>query len=155
VKRLSEILATCFYIGYVPVMPATFGAAFGVILYWTLMPEQPWVELAVTVAVIALAVVVSGKAEEKYGHDGRPIVIDEVAGMFVSLCLLPRSAFPTTTFTFLVAFCLFRVFDISKPFPARRAQNLPGGWGVVMDDVFAGIYTNLAMRVILMASSSG
>ncbi len=154
-NKISEILATCFYIGYAPLIPATFGAAFGTILYWWLMPEIAWVEVTVTVLLIALAIVTSGRAEKRYGHDGRPIVIDEVAGIFVSLCLLPRSAFPTTTFVFLVAFGLFRVFDILKPFPVKSAQGLPGGWGVVMDDVFAGIYTNLAMRVVLAMSAGG
>ena len=143
-KKIAEVIATAFYVGYAPVVPATFGAALGAVVFWFLMPRSIATQSLVTVAVIFLAIVTSGKAEEKYGTDGRRIVIDEVAGMFVSLCFLPRSL-PV----FLAAFVVFRVFDILKPFPANRLQRLPGGWGVVADDVFAGIYTNVLMRILL------
>lgn len=93
---------------------------------------------------MAVAVITSGKAEERYGKDARCIVIDEVAGMFISLCFLPRSAL-----VFLLAFVGFRIFDVLKPFPAGRLQRLPGGWGVVADDVFAGIYTNIVIRILV------
>jgi len=143
-KKIAETIATAFYIGYVPVIPATFGAAFGVLLFWFLMPASSGREAAVTAALIVLAIITSGKAEERYGKDARCIVVDEVAGMFVSLCFLPRSPL-----VFVVAFLGFRIFDVLKPFPAGRIQKLRGGWGVVMDDVFAGIYTNIVMRLIL------
>ena len=143
-KKIAEVIATAFYVGYAPVVPATFRAALGAVVFWLLMPRSIATQSLVTVAVIFLAIVTSGKAEEKYGTDGRRIVIDEVAGMFVSLCFLPRSL-PV----FLAAFVVFRVLDVLKPFPANRLQGLPGGWGVVADDVFAGIYTNVLMRILL------
>jgi phosphatidylglycerophosphatase A len=143
-KRIAEVVATAFYVGYSPVVPATFGAGFGAIVYWFLMPQSTATESLVTVGVIILAIITSGKAEEKYGKDGRRIVIDEVAGMFVSLCFLPKRI-PV----FLAAFVAFRVFDVLKPFPANRLQKLPGGWGVVADDVFAGIYTNFLIQILL------
>ena len=154
-KKLSEIVATCFYIGHVPIVPATFGAAFGAIIFALVMPDRASVQLVVTLAVIALAVFTSGKAEERYGHDGRPIVIDEVAGMFVSLCFLPKGGSLSPVSLFAGAFILFRVFDIVKPYPARSLQEVRGGWGVVMDDVAAGVYANICMRVaILLAGGS-
>lgn len=143
-KKIAEVIASVFYIGYAPVVPATFGAGFGAIAYWFLMPQSTATESLVTVGVIILAIITSGKAEEKYGKDGRRIVIDEVAGMFVSLCFFPKRAL-----VFLAAFVVFRVFDVLKPFPANRLQKLPGGWGVVADDVFAGIYTNVLIRILL------
>jgi phosphatidylglycerophosphatase A len=143
-KKIAELVATGFYLGYSPVVPATVGAAFGSIVYWFLMPRSTTTESLVTAGVIILAIMTSGKAEERFGKDGRRIVIDEVAGMFVSLCFLPKRAL-----VFLVAFVIFRVFDVLKPFPANRLEKLPGGWGVVADDVFAGIYTNVLIRILL------
>ncbi|KPJ59446.1 MAG: hypothetical protein AMJ46_11015 [Latescibacteria bacterium DG_63] len=144
-KKISEVLATVFYVGYVPFVPATFGAGVGALVYWFIMPESGVVELVVTVVLISLAVLTSGVAEARYGRDGRQIVIDEVAGMFVSLLLLPR-----TSVVVLAAFVAFRVFDILKPFPAGRLQKLPGGCGVVADDIFAGIYANIFVRILLL-----
>jgi phosphatidylglycerophosphatase A len=147
-KKLAEVIATAFYVGYAPIVPATFGAALGALAYWFLMPPSRGIAVIVTAALILLAIVTSGKAEEKYGKDGRRIVIDEVAGMFVSLCFIPKS-WPF----FLASFLVFRVFDVLKPFPAGRSQRLPGGWGVTADDVFAGIYTNVLIRICLAARS--
>ena len=75
------------------------------------------------------------RAEKTLGHDASPIVIDEVLGQMITLWFVPRS-WPWV----LAAFFLFRLFDIWKPLGAREAQNLPGGWGIVADDVLAGIY---------------
>lgn len=76
--------------------------------------------------------------------DPREVVIDEVMGMVVTLAFLPLN--PKTIG---IGFLLFRIFDIIKPFPVRRSEKLPGGWGIVMDDVIAGIYANVGLRLIL------
>ena len=149
-KRFSEIVATCFYVGYAPVVPATFGAAVGAVVFWLLMPDVAWVQAVVTLALMALAIYTSGIAEKRYGHDARPIVIDEVAGMFVSLCFLPTAGGRLPFSILLGAFILFRVFDIAKPYPARSFQEFRGGWGITMDDVAAGVYANLCMRVAML-----
>lgn len=154
-KRLSEVIATCFYAGHAPVVPATFGAAVGAVLFWLFMPDVAWVQAVVTLALIGLAVYTSGIAEQRYGHDGRPIVIDEVAGMFVSLCFLPMDGAVSPFSLILGAFLLFRVFDIVKPYPARSFQELRGGWGVTMDDVAAGVYANVCMRVAILLAGGG
>jgi len=153
-KKMAEIIATAFYVGHAPVVPATFGAAFGMTIYWFLMPQSAAAEALVTIGVIILAIITAGKAEEKYGKDGRRIVVDEVAGMFVSLCFLFPEGTAKNFWVFLVAFAAFRVFDVVKPFPAHRLQRLPGGWGVVADDVFAGIYTNVLMRIVLASGGT-
>ena len=82
------------------------------------------------------------KAENQ--HDPAHVVIDEVMGVAVSLAFVPW-----TLYTIAAGFVLFRVFDITKPFPARRSEKLPGGWGIVMDDVVAGIYANIVLRFLL------
>jgi phosphatidylglycerophosphatase A len=94
--------------------------------------------------VTAAGIWASGRAERAMGaKDPGVIVIDEVAGMLLSVLLLPR-----TIPVLLAAFVLFRVFDVWKPFPARTSQHLPGGWGVMVDDLVAGAY---ALVVLLLA----
>lgn len=154
-KRLCEVVASCFYIGHLPIVPATFGAAFGAVVYALVMPDRASVQLVVTIALIAVAVFTSGRAEERYGRDGRSIVVDEVAGMFVSLCFVPAQGFRSSATVIVGAFVLFRVFDIVKPFPAKSLQELRGGWGVVMDDVAAGVYANVCMRIALLVTGGG
>jgi phosphatidylglycerophosphatase A len=97
-----------------------------------------------TVAVAVIGVPVSTRAEKWFGHDGSPIVIDEALGMLITLFMLPKSIA-----IYAVGFLLFRVFDIVKPFPAGRAQALPGGWGVMMDDVLAAIYAHICLRILI------
>jgi phosphatidylglycerophosphatase A len=98
------------------------------------------------------AIVVAGAwsariTEEALGvEDPGPVVIDEVVGMFVSLLWLPA-----TWPVILAAFLAFRVFDIVKPWPAGRLEHVPGGWGVMADDVMAGVYANLAVQILIWA----
>jgi phosphatidylglycerophosphatase A len=137
-------IATCFWIGYFPVAPATACSLVVTLVVWLTggleSTHYYWFVPLITIIAIPVASV----AERMYGHDGREIVVDEVAGQMIALLFLPPSAT-----TFVLGFFLFRLFDILKPFPAGRAQRLPSGLGVVMDDVFAGIYANLALRLIL------
>jgi len=100
------------------------------------------VDLPVTAVTILIGIWAADLAEREWGHDARRIVIDEGAGMAVTLCLQPPGVWPA-----VLAFFAFRFFDVLKPFPARRAEGLPGGLGVVADDVFAGVYANLAVRI--------
>ncbi len=97
-------------------------------------------------AFAGFAVWISGEAEKVFNKkDSRLIVIDEMAGFLVTLFLIPWSAK-----TVVIGFLLFRLMDIAKPFPIRRIEsNLRGGWGVVGDDVLAGIYANAALRVVM------
>jgi len=151
---LVRFLATGGYLGYSPVAPGTAGSLGCAVLVWLFVPEVThWssplaIGLAVlsTLAFIALAMWAADHAERQLGHDASLIVIDEYAGYVVSILLLPKSLFVLGA-----AFLLFRVLDIFKPFPARRTEALPGGVGIVMDDVVAGIYTNILLRVMLMA----
>jgi phosphatidylglycerophosphatase A len=142
--------ATLFLVGEAaPFAPATF-ASFLVmpLLYW--FPAwSVWIQAAIAMAVVWLGVLVSTRAETYYGHDARPIVIDEVAGMIVTFLLVPWPAAVSDRWLLLLAgFVLFRIFDVAKPFPAGRAQNLPRGTGVMMDDVIAGVYANAGLRVL-------
>lgn len=133
--------------GYAPIASGTAGAAVGLLLYGVLvgvLGASNWVLLAATIAVTALGIWAAGRAEELFGKDddGR-ITIDEVAGMWVSLLWLPAQLEVA-----LVAFFVFRFFDITKPPPCRAAERAGGGLGVMLDDVIAGVYANLVGQVL-------
>ncbi len=95
-----------------------------------------------TLVTTAVSVWSAGLAERTFGHDSRKIVIDEWAGMFISLLFLP-----VRLDVFVAAFVFFRFYDVIKPYPADRCERLPGGWGVTFDDVFAAVYANLTCQL--------
>jgi len=150
-RNLVLFIATGAGTGHAPVAPGTFGSALGVALWWLAVVEAglSWgVFLAGTLAITAIGIWAAGRAEKLYGkHDDSRITIDEVAGQLVALAFLPLA--PGREL--LVgggAFLLFRLFDIWKPQPARRFERLPGGLGVVADDLMAGVYANLCGQLL-------
>jgi len=166
IRRAAVLVAIGFGIGRFPVAPATAAsfavtallAAAAALSPGLLMPAP----LAVLILVLLpLAIWTSGEAEHELGTDAKPIVVDEVVGMLVSVWGIDRlggfgaldGMSPVPWHFLLAAFLLFRLFDILKPFPIRRSQKLPGGWGVVVDDLLAGIATNLALRLLIWAGA--
>jgi phosphatidylglycerophosphatase A len=139
-------LATGFYIGNIPFAPGTFGAILGLPLCFLLGLLKLPLALVCTMLFILIAIWISHIAEKRLKKkDPGCIVIDEIAGMAVTLIGLP---FNLTTG--LSGFIIFRILDISKPYPIRALEkHLPGGLGVVADDVIAGIMANLILRVII------
>jgi len=135
-KFLIKALASGFGAGLSPVAPGTAGSALAVGIALCLRPWwNPQLALALTLVVSLAGVYCAGRAEEYWGHDSHKIVIDEVAGMFLALALTRLSWTGVAA-----AFFLFRLLDIVKPPPARQAERLPGGWGVMADDLVAGAY---------------
>jgi phosphatidylglycerophosphatase A len=143
-KRLIQFIATGAYTGYSPIAPGTAGSALAW-LFWFFIPASSWVWMAVAVVFYLIGVYCATRTEKTHGHDASIITVDEVVGMWISVLFLPSGLNPIWR---VLPFFLFRLFDIIKPFPANRAEKLPGGWGVMTDDVFAGIYANLAFRII-------
>ena len=122
--------------GYSPVAPGTAGSLVAAIALWFIPFTRLWF-LAVLAVITLLGIWAAHRVEAVTGRkDPGLIVIDEVAGMMVSVMFLPR-----TLAVFGSAFLLFRLFDIWKPFPARESQALRGGFGVMVDDLIAGAYT--------------
>lgn len=145
-SSIIKILATGFGAGLSPVAPGTAGTLVGVIICLLCYPLVWPLRLVFVVAITALSIYVAGQAEILFGKtDDQRIVIDEIAGLQVTM--LPVAV---TGLHLCIAFVLFRLFDIWKPFPLDRLQNLPGGWGVVADDLGAGIYAGGIMLIFTL-----
>jgi phosphatidylglycerophosphatase A len=144
-----RLAATFFLVGEVaPFAPATFASLLMLPFVHAFWATHEWIQAAITLVVIWIAVLVSTRAEIVYGHDAKAIVIDEVAGMLVTFLFIPGIEDPKARLIALLSgFLLFRIFDVVKPFPAGRAQEWPGGLGVVFDDVLAGVYANVLLRI--------
>lgn len=144
VNKISELLATFFYVGYLPVAPGSIATILGGLLAYALMPNTA-LYLAVTVIITAAGFFVSGKAEKVIGKkDPGSIVIDEVSGVMIAFLLLP----PTLP-VFWIVFFLFRAFDMFKIYPGNKFEGFGGSAGIMLDDIIAGFYTNIVMHLAL------
>jgi phosphatidylglycerophosphatase A len=137
VNALAKFLATSGGAGYVPKMPGHCGTAVGILIAWATWDLPLWQFGIVTLLITAVGIWAAGVADKAWGtHDNQMIVIDETAGVLVTLLPVARHGWPALA----CAFVLFRFFDIVKPPPVRWIdEQLPGGWGVVLDDVGAGV----------------
>ena len=144
--RLAFAIATVFKAGYIPIAPGTVGSIIGLLVFWLIKDYASFtIEMFVAVALFFAGVWASTIVEQVLErHDPGVVIVDEVVGMLVALMLLP----PTITVMFL-AFLLFRVFDIIKPYPARWCEQLSRGWGIMTDDIVAGLYVNVLIHIIL------
>ena len=146
-SRVSLAVATALGVGYVPFAPGTFGSLAGLAVFVAVRAAgqalgAPWLDLVAIVVVFVAGAWAATAAESHFGHiDPGPVVIDEVLGMLVTLACIPVSVTGA-----LVGFVLFRVFDVIKPPPCNRLEALPGGWGVMSDDLMAAIYAWLCVQ---------
>jgi phosphatidylglycerophosphatase A len=152
VHRLGVFIATCGYIGYVPIAPGTFGSAVGLGVFAAVQSTaSTGIELAAIGVVLALGIWSGTVAEHHFGGiDPGPVVIDEVFGMLITLAFLDVNATGA-----IVGFFVFRALDVVKPWPSAGFEKLPGGLGVMADDGMAAIYGNLVMRGLIWAAPAG
>ena len=142
---LARAIATVFGSGRFPFAPGTFASFLAVLVYKYLLSGLSGPARAGTLAAIFFAGLwASGAHSAALGlKDPRPVVIDEVCGQWISLLFVPPA------WGYLAGgFLLFRVFDVLKPFPIRRLESLPGGWGIMADDVLAGMFSALILQGI-------
>lgn len=147
--ELNTFIATFFGIGFLPKMPGTWGSLAALGLYLMLpaalfMGKTLLLSIPLLIVLCLVSVYFSGKAEKYLGHDSPHIVIDEVCGYFVAVMFLPHN-----WLIGVYAFVFFRVFDIAKPYPIGKSQNIPRGWGVVIDDVLAGVLANILTQILI------
>ncbi|MSO45639.1 MAG: phosphatidylglycerophosphatase A [Acidobacteria bacterium] len=150
--RVGLFIATCGYLGYVPIAPGTFGSAAGLAVFYAVRSTGSNVaELAAIIVLFAIGVWSGTVAEHHFGGiDPGPIVLDEVVGMLITLAFIPVNLSGA-----IVGFLLFRVLDVFKPWPSSRFEALPGGLGVMADDGMAAIYGNLLMWGLIAIVPAG
>jgi phosphatidylglycerophosphatase A len=144
-EKAALALSTWFGTGLLPVAPGTFATIATAPLILGLNILGIWYSVLAVVSISVVAVWVSDVSEDLLHRKDPPeVVIDEVAGFLVTMFLLPH-----TWLALAVGFVLFRFFDIIKPYPAKKVERFRGGFGIVMDDLLAGFYANLCVRIIL------
>jgi phosphatidylglycerophosphatase A len=145
-QKIILFLATGGYLGHLPIAPGTFGSLPGLLICLAMSEVPLGYAIFLVLVLIGVAIGIAQQAEKMIGDkDSNSIVIDEMAGMTVTLL-----GIPVTPFSLILGFFFFRGFDILKPFPARLLdQKVPGGAGIVLDDVMAGLYGNVLIRIVL------
>lgn len=146
-KILSQIIATFFGIGYLPLAPGTIASFLVILLYRYYLYSWTW---PVYLGALVLVFIIGASASSAYAktikkEDPRSIVIDEVLGQLIVLFRMPP------TWPLLIAsFILFRVLDILKPFMIEKSENFPRGWGIMMDDVVSGVCAGILINLYLL-----
>jgi len=147
---LINTLSSFFYVGYIPGAPGTWASLLAVMI-WLLLPVQSIVvQILIVSFAFLIGIYVSGLSEVNSGIvDPSFIVIDEVAGMWLALLLLPRLPYPHYLTIVLLAFVVFRILDITKIFPINKLEQMSGGFGIMMDDIAAGLLTAISINLII------
>jgi len=144
IHRFKDIfhlgIATGGFVGFLPFCPGTFGALEGAIIFWFFKNFSFLTQISFTIGISFLGAAASHYAKKFFSkEDPDEVVIDEIAGMWLGLIG------KTKAWEFILGFILFRIIDISKPFPLRRLEKLPSGIGIMADDPAGGIMTNLIL----------
>lgn len=151
IKKLYHIIiSTGLGVGFSPIAPGTVGALMGVaiwVLLGYLFPHHylPWITLMAIVTCSVLGAVSTSEVEKEWGKDPSRVVIDEIVGVWIPLLAVS----PLHWKQVLLAFTLFRVFDIWKPCGVRKMESVQGGWGVMLDDILAGIYSLIVTYLLI------
>jgi len=144
-KRPAFFIGTFFGIGQIPLMPGTWASFVAAGIHWLISPLDFGVQLSMVVLFFVIGVWAGSTVERMEGEtDPGRVVIDEAVGMWVALFMIPHSIT-----LYLLGFVLFRIFDVTKLVPLNRIQALPAGWGIMLDDVGAGIYALIIIQVVV------
>ena len=139
---MVRLLATCFYIGYLPLMPGT-GASFFALFIYYLLRNNNFIFAGLTLFLLVIGFWVSTKAEDELKlKDPKEIVIDEFSSQLLVFVFIPFNII-----NLIIGFSLFRILDIFKLPPIKKLQNLPKGWGIMLDDIAVAIFINLILQV--------
>jgi phosphatidylglycerophosphatase A len=148
IDRLAYFIATAGFVGRFPIAPGTAGSVAGLVLYGLIrLVDVAAIEPLALVITFVVGIWSANIAERLLGgKDPGPVVIDEVLGVLITFAFLDVNVTGAIT-----GFFLFRVFDVIKPYPAGRLEILPGGFGVMMDDAMAGLYSHASLRLLVIA----
>jgi phosphatidylglycerophosphatase A len=144
INWFEKLLGSGFYTGYIPFASGTFGSLVAILIYLIIPKSEDYRALLFLIVFFSISgIIVAGKFEKKYGKDPSQCTIDEWIGTWISLINIPKEIIWIT-----LAFLIWRLLDIIKPFPARKVENLNGGFGIIADDLISGFYTFLIMQII-------
>ncbi len=151
VDLFSVLCSSCFYIGFIPKASGTFGSMFALLFFLINGFEKPEILLGAVVVGFIVGIVTSKIMMKKYGDDPSVVVIDEVIGMWITILVFTiLSESEISQFYLIVSFFSFRLFDIIKIQPAKYFDHLDTAFGVIMDDVIAGIYAGIVVYLITL-----
>ena len=143
--KISEWIATCFKVGYLPLAPGTWGSIFAILLWWVFIKDLNLYVFGVIIVLFFIIGIITSNImiDELDDNDPSHIIIDELVGQWLALLFLPKGLI-----NIAIAFILFRFFDIIKPWPISLIEKLPKGLGVMSDDLVAGFVTLVLIQVV-------
>lgn len=144
INWFEKLIGSGFYTGYVPIASGTFGSLVAIVIYIIPGFERLEIIIPAIILLFSYGLFVSSKFEKVYGKDPSQCTVDEVVGTWIALIALPKSFLIVFT-----AFLIWRALDIIKPFPARTSEKLPGGFGIMIDDVISGFYTVVIVHLFV------
>ncbi len=142
INWFEKLIGSGFYTGYITIASGTFGSLVAIIIYLVPGFEQLEIIIPAIVVFFIYGLFISSKFEKVYGKDPSQCTVDEVVGTWIALIALPK-----TFLVVLTSFLIWRALDIIKPFPARTSEKLPGGLGIMMDDVISGVYSLIILHL--------
>lgn len=150
-NQIYKFIATGFGTGYSPIIPGTIGSLLGVSVFFLLkylgLSLPIWI--IICILLFFVGVITATHAEKLFNKkDSRKIVIDEIVGCIIFLLFIPN-----TKWCIIVGFIIYRILDIIKPFPAESSQRLPGGWGIMMDDLIVSVYTVIIINLFIFVKN--
>lgn len=151
-QRLKPIIGSFFNAGFLPNAPGTWGSFFALFPIYFVGIYAPWYGIALFTALCSfLTVWVADECERVWGGDPSPLVMDELAGQGMAFIAISFTPDLTTNIMILLGgFIAFRFFDIAKPLGVNKLQKLPGGWGILVDDLLAGFYAFIVLKLLLL-----
>ena len=144
INLLERLFGSGFFSGYIPIAPGTFGSLVALAIYLIPGFENPTILLTLISLFSIMGVYTGNKFEKVYGKDPAQCTIDEMVGMWITLLFIPKYIW-----YILIAFIIWRILDIIKPFPANIVEKIKGGWGIMLDDIVAGIYSLILVHIII------
>lgn len=139
---IDTIIGTGFFTGYVPAAAGTFGSLVAAAFFFLPTFSDPYILIPSTIVLFIIGGIVAGRMEKIHGQDPSIVTVDEFVGMWISMWYIPFSLL-----NLALAFVVFRVLDILKPYPAADIDKKSGGWNIMLDDVIAGFYTNIILQI--------
>ncbi len=146
--KIELVLGSGLLTGFSPFAPGTVGSFAAVLVYLIPGFENPTIMLFFIVSFTVIGIPIATKFEKIYGKDPRQCTIDEFVGTWISLLFVPKRAI-----FILIAFIIWRLLDILKPYPARQLEDMKGGAGIMFDDVVSGIYSLIIIHIIISLTS--